>query len=366
MIACLRLPDLHDEPRTLAPVLETLAGITPLVEQEEQLELRADARKRRKRKYILPRRQMDAPQMATCYLDLGKLRRDEGLEAGYHIQQTLLQAHQLPSRVSLASGKFPARTAALSMADNEIGLLAKGKEAEFLSPYPSELLPVDGETIRQLHLLGLDKLGKIAALPAPAMSERFGRQGEIMHRLASGKDTSPVQPYSPPASISVTRQFSAPVSNEVILKNALAELGDSLASRLRHVNKVTHDLVLSVRFENSTTQETRLHLRQPSASGAHIKRTAQSMLQGMLIYAGVGDVSLTAETAVPASASQLSLFDRDPVQHRQLRDVLRMLTARYGDDCFYWVSVPEPDARIPERRFTLKKASDDLTADEIP
>jgi hypothetical protein len=72
---------------------------------------------------------------------------------------------------------------------------------------------------------------------------------------------------------------------------------------------------------------------------------------------GVAGVEVTLGGMAPAVARQLSLFERGPVPQERLRAVLKDLVARYGDDSFYWVTLVDPAARLPERRFRLKKVS---------
>ena len=43
----------------------------------------------------------------------------------------------------------------------------------------------------------------------------------------------------------------------------------------------------------------------------------------------------------------------------RLREVLKGLIARYGDDCFFRVTLTDPDARLPERRFELHRAGEE-------
>src|SRR5690606_7850611 len=131
-----------------------LAAFTPQVEAEEGLELRADARPRRAVP-VLPAAQVDDQPAATCYLDLGRLSEADTLDLAHALHRTVRTHLDLPATVGLASGKFAARVAAAALDNRELLTVSPGQEADFLAPFTAGLLPVDGETERQLHLLGL-------------------------------------------------------------------------------------------------------------------------------------------------------------------------------------------------------------------
>jgi protein ImuB len=115
------------------------------------------------------------------------------------------------------------------------------------------LLPVDGETLRQLYLLGLTTLGQVAALPTGAMLSRFGRQGRTIHRLAGGRDTSPVQPYTPRPTERLARQLDGPVDNLVVLKHVAGQMAETLAARLQAGGHMAREVTLALSLETGGT-----------------------------------------------------------------------------------------------------------------
>lgn len=337
-------------------ILESLADFTHLVEPVSALELRADARRRKPGAYLRPC-QVDTQSAAASILDLGSLRVDEALELGHHILRTLFEQHRLMAAIGMASGKFIARLVASSLHSGEIMLIERGGEAQFLSAYPITTLPIDGEMIRQLHLLGLTTLGQIAALPAGALLDRFGQQGHTIHRLARGHDTSPVQPYTPRRSERLVRQLDGPAGDRRVLENVTKAMTETLVVRLQMDGLMVREITLALGLEDGQTLEEGLVLRQPAGTAGHLTRVAHDLLAAMWVPCRVVEVTITLDDLVPAVARQLSLFDRAPVPQERLRAVLKDLVARYGEDCFYWVTLLDPEARLPERRFQLKKVS---------
>lgn len=342
--------------RAFEDLLAALTHFTDRVEPETGLELRADARRRRDVAYLPPMQLEDHPA-ATCYLDLGSVPDSEvdGLAREVH---TFVQGQLgFPAAVGLASGKFPARVAALLLKPGETLVVPTGQEAAFLAELTVMLLPVDGETMRQLHLLGLHTLGDVAALPLAAVIDRFGRQGRVMHRLASGRDTSPVQPYTPPVLVRGNRQFETPVNDWAVLHATLAALVERLHTQLNAAGQVARQIVVAVQVDGGGYLERTVTLRQPRARLEAAVETVCELASSLPVTEGVTGVEVTLDDIGTPDARQLSLFEREPVSTAQLRAVLQTLVKRYGDECFYLVHVVDEADRLPERRVRLEKVS---------
>jgi len=341
--------------RVLEELLAALAVFTPQVEPEEGLELRADARLRRDVP-VLPAAQIDDQPAATCYLDLGRLSEGDTLEVGYELHRMVRVRLDLPATVGLASGRFPARVAAAALGKHEILAVSPGQEAAFLAPFTAGLLPVDGETVRQLHLLGLVTLGHIAAQPVSALLDRFGKTGRVMHRLASGRDTRPVQTYTPRAVFRQTRQLEQPVGDWQTLH---AVLDDLLMSLLAQADEqAVRQVELTLLQDDGRCLEDTLTLRAPSGNGAHLRQTVRELAGALGVSGGVVEVALGLSDLAPVVPRQLSLFEREPVSQDELRAVLRSLATRHSAASFYWMRPDDLDARLPERRFRLDRADE--------
>lgn len=340
--------------RALDEVLETLATFSSRVEAEDGLALQADARRRRPVPYVPPGQVGDAFS-ALCYLDLGKLAGDETLEMAQRIHHLVRRETRLDTAIGLASGKFAARVAAASLNSGEALGVLSAQKAAFLANFPVHVLPVDGETLRQLDLLGLRTLGQVAALPAAVMLDRFGAQGRIMHRLANGRDTSPVQPYEPPPVERLVRQLDGPASDQATVEAACAALVEELVVRLQVDGKMARELALVLWLEDGATREKAVVLRQATASASHLSQAARELLASMQVSCGVAGVEIGLGGIVVGEARQLTLFDREPVAQDRLQAVVRDLIARYGEGCFHFARLVDPDARLPERRFERRQ-----------
>ena len=342
--------------REFERLLEVLTRFSTHIEPEDTLILHADARRRRIISAYLVAPQMDEHPSATCYLDLGKLNHEALQEVSAEIQRSVQGMLDISPAVGFASGKFPARVAAFSLTPSECLLVPEGRERDFLAPYSSALLPVDGETLRQLSLLGLHTLGHIVELPVAALFSRFGSQGRILHRLANGRDTSPVQPYQPPRREMFTHQFESPVDNWAMFDHILSVKVEHLAAGLQAPNWATNRIHLSITLENQIVLENELVLREPVMRAHSLVEACLDLAHSLPVQNHIVEVTLSFSLTRPPAARQLTFFDRQPVPQEHLRQVLEDLIARHGEEHFYRVVLTDEHHRLPERRFRVDKA----------
>ena len=160
-------------------------------------------------------------------------------------------AHDPASSVSvgIADGVFAAglagRVASVRTPSTPVLVVAPGSSAEFLSDLPLGTLTgefslltgcaADGTTddlISMLWQLGLRTLGDLAALPAGDLVGRFGRQGEWMHALASGRDPRLSQPAAAHPDLSVGTEIEPPADRLDTVAFAAKSLADQLDAQL--------------------------------------------------------------------------------------------------------------------------------------
>jgi nucleotidyltransferase/DNA polymerase involved in DNA repair len=339
----------------LETLLEALTLFTPRVEAEDALALQAGARPSRGTPVLAPS-QLDDYPAATCYLDLGALQPGEAQALGEQIQQLILERAGLSSKLGISAGRFPARVAALAVEQGEVLVIPPRQEAHFLAAFTVALLPVDGETLRQLDLLGMHTLGQIADLPAGALVDRFGAQGRIMHRLARGRDSTPVAPYKPPLLLRLARAFDGGVDDWQIVERMLADLAQQAAGQLQQAGRAVRQITLVLVLEDDTPLEQQVVLRQPASQARHLAETLIELARSLSPAQPVAAAEALLSDIAPAVPRQLSLFERPTVSESHLSAVLKDLAARYGAAHFYWLRAADDEARLPERRYRWEQA----------
>ena len=127
-------------------------------------------------------------------------------------------------------------------------IVAPGAEVRFLAPLPVGTLPgVGPKTQARLKGEGISTVGDLAALPDEWLTSRFGRNGEYMKRLATGRDDRPV----------VTSRDTKSVSSETTL---LRDTGDPEALR-ELVNRLSQDVSRSLSRRDLRGRTVKVKLR---------------------------------------------------------------------------------------------------------
>jgi protein ImuB len=205
----------HDpgrDARAFEPVVAAIAAFSPLVE------------------IVRPGR---------CQLAVRGPARYFGGEALLAEQITLaLGAMGVGCQVGIADGPFAAMLAAQQGTHVEVG-----HTVEFLAAHPIRALTVviDGNDVvaKDLHelldlfrRLGLRTLGSFAALPAADVLGRFGRFGAELQVLASGADTTAVDPRPFPPELAVSLNLDPPVDRIDAAAFVARTLAEEVLARL--------------------------------------------------------------------------------------------------------------------------------------
>ncbi|WP_309238368.1 DNA polymerase Y family protein [Actinoplanes aureus] len=151
--------------------------------------------------------------------------------AAERIVEQVAQACAVECQVGIAEGVFAAGIAARTGR-----VVPPGETREFLSGVPVEALERP-ELTDLLHRLGIKTLGQFAALPAGDVLTRFGFDGALAHRLASGADHRPLAVRKPPLDLAVEDTYDEPLERV----DVAAFAGRVLAERL-HEGLAAHGL----------------------------------------------------------------------------------------------------------------------------
>lgn len=143
--------------------------------------------------------------------------------------------------IGVADGTFAANLAARSAwgdaADSAGGdsdgvrIVSSSATADFLAPIPVTVLDLP-DLPSVLIRLGVRTLGDFAKLAAKDVLARFGGEGAIAHRLASGLVGRPAAARSPGEDLSVEDEFDPPASQSEPVVFAAKRLADELHAGL--------------------------------------------------------------------------------------------------------------------------------------
>jgi len=140
----------------------------------------------------------------------------------------------LTASVGVATSKLVAKVAGASRKPDGMTLVQPGNEADFLAPLPIGVIPGLGpKTEDRLRLAGIRTVGDLATHETQRLMQVLGTGGALLQRLAQGRDRSPVDGSRPARTISAETTFDHDVSDHQVLEDALRQLVERVAERLR-------------------------------------------------------------------------------------------------------------------------------------
>jgi protein ImuB len=260
------------------------------------------------------------------------------------------------ARIGVAPSRFSAYAAALRARPRRSAeIVAAGAVRAFLAPLPVRLLRARPELAtlpETLERLGVLTLGELAAMPAPAMAERFGHPGLLALDLARGRDT-PLEPRRPAEPV-VERLALPEAASGPQLEHALVLLIARLLARPERRGRSLRSLALSARFVEGGTWRAPVTLRQASADPDRLRIVLTPKLAEL--PAPADSIAVEVEAFGPPAREQARLLDeRGSAESRRERigEAVRQARQAAGSDAALRVLAIDPDSRLPERRAVL-------------
>ena len=187
-----------------------------------------------------------------AYLDVAGSERlfGDGEAIAGLIRERVLSEIGITASVGVATNKLVAKVASDAAKPDGVCVVPAGEEAAFLAPRPVRHLPMVGAKLEErLEQLGLRTIGEVAAYPAGALRERFGRMGEELHARSQGWFEAPVLEHRGTAK-SVSREvtFGTDVGDRARLRAILWTQAERVARDLAHSELAARTVVLKLRF----------------------------------------------------------------------------------------------------------------------
>jgi DNA polymerase IV len=182
-----------------------------------------------------------------------------------------------------------------------------------------------------LERLNVDRVGEVAAMPAPVLRGLFGGQGRLLLQQAHGIDQRPVQPHKPQLSVGRRNSFDPPTADLPFLYAMLTYLLERACSWMRFHQLAARGLTLTIRYGDYETATGRESFRRPVENETLLREAAHDRLGRLyqrrlpLRFLGVSLSPLVPPKREP------TLFSDDEVQRSQrLREVQDAIRQRYG------------------------------------
>ncbi|MFH0750274.1 MAG: hypothetical protein V2B17_00395 [Chloroflexota bacterium] len=279
-------------------------------------------------------------------------------------------------RAGIAGTRFAAALAATTGPGSSAVpavLVPPGGDAAFLAPFPASALTRDPEARGRLARFGLLTIGAVAALPRSALVARFGvEEGGRLHARANGSETDPFRPRRAPERLALALALDEAVTGLDALRFVLRRLAGALATQLDARGEAAGRARLVVTLDPTfapgrlpkpgaglPTVVVAQRLPEPTADPEALERLLVERLEREPPALPVVRLELELLDVVPAAGHQLTLFVPQANAASRLAWQLARLAVRFGEGRVGRVALADPEAPLPETRWTWHPVSAD-------
>ena len=263
------------------------------------------------------------------------------------------------ARGGIAGTRFAATVAAAAAQPGELVSVPPGDEARFLAPLPTSLLTPDLDVRARLRRFGLRQIEQVAVLPTSALIARFGEEGARIGLRARGEETDPFRPRRAPERLLLALPIEPAVAEleavRFVLRRLATALGANLVARGLAATNGRIRLALDLTFARAGIPPELVvegRFPEPTADAEAIERLLLARLERTPPPAPVARLELELSGAEPATGQQLPLFVPQALHGARLAWQLARLALTYGDDRVRRIQLGDPDAPLPERRWS--------------
>lgn len=205
--------------------------------------------------------QIEMASIDEAYLDMTGTERLHGppLRAAHALHARMKAETQLNCSIGIGTSRLIAKVSSAQAKPNGVLWVVPGQEAKFLAPLDVRAIPGVGKVTEQnLHALGIQKVGDLAAKDEQFLEERFGKWGLALAGKAQGKDAggwfdSEVGEDTEAKSISHEHTFNEDTGNRDQLESTLMRLSEMVGRRLREARVYARTIQLKLRYKDFTT-----------------------------------------------------------------------------------------------------------------
>ncbi|MGD0873125.1 MAG: DNA polymerase IV [Bryobacteraceae bacterium] len=196
-----------------------------------------------------------------AYLDMTGTERLHGppMRAAHRLHQKMKDQTKLNCSVGIAASRLVAKISSDQAKPNGVLWVIPGQEAAFLAPLDVRKVPGVGKvTEKNLHTLGIRKVGDLALLDDAFLEQRFGKWGMALAGKSRGLDSggwfdSEIGAGEGPKSISHEHTFNEDTADMAQIEPTLARLCEMVGRRLREHGLHARTVQLKLRYSDFST-----------------------------------------------------------------------------------------------------------------
>jgi DNA polymerase-4 len=196
-----------------------------------------------------------------AYLDMTGTERLYGppLRAAHLLHQKVKAETRLNCSIGIAASRLVAKITSDQAKPNGVLWVIPGQEAAFLAPLDVRKVPGVGKvTEKNLHALGIRKVGDLARLDDAFLEQRFGKWGMALAGKSRGLDAggwfdSEIGAGEGPKSISHEHTFNEDTAELAQIEPTLSRLCEMVGRRLREHGLHARTIQLKLRYADFST-----------------------------------------------------------------------------------------------------------------
>jgi hypothetical protein len=318
------------------------------------------------------------PAFGTLEVQLDGLELLWGPEPVIVTKTRAALAERLPGapRAGIAGTRFAAALAAATGPGPSVipcVCVPPGGDAAFLAPFPAAALSRDPDVRARLDRFGLATIGEVGALPRSALVARFGTDaGARLHDRANGCETDPFRPRRSPGRIALGLSADEPIVGLEAVRFVLRRVAGALAAQLdargSAAGRARLTLTLDPTFRpgrpplpggDLPQRIVEQRFPEPSADPEAFERLLLARLEKDPPTAPIARLDLELLDVTPAAGHQLALFVPQANAAARLGWQLARLAVRYGEGRVGRIVLADPEAPLPETRWTWRPVTAD-------
>ena len=275
-----------------------------------------------------------------AYLDMTGTERLHGppLRAAHALHAAIKSETQLNCSIGIATSRLVAKVSSDQAKPNGVLWVLPGQEAFFLAPLDVRKIPGVGKVLeKNLHDLGIYKVGDLAALEESFLDERFGKWGLALAGKARGLDAggwfdSEIGASDQPKSISHEHTFNEDTASVEQLESTLARLTEMVCRRLREHRLFARTVQLKLRYKDFSTITRARSLRRATQLDVEILEPVRGLFRANWKPGAQVRLLGVQTSSFEVAEGQLELLEKGKHERwRQALSAADRLRDKYGE-----------------------------------
>ena len=199
----------------------------------------------------------------------------------YRIKDGIKGSTGLTCSIGIAPNKLLAKVASDMQKPDGITVLNETDVESKLWPLPvRKLYGIGSKTEEHLKGMGIDTIGKLAALPVQQLIENFGNSyGQYLYEAARGIDESLLITHWEPKSFSRETTFQEDVKDWQVIARTLADLTKDVVDDMRGHQYKARTITIKIRFNDFETFTRAMTIAHCTDSEEEIRKAAFACLK---------------------------------------------------------------------------------------